>query len=199
MPAFSLELVPFTPGLSAEVGTAMVDIENHRVVLNENDIPPDGGTIEITVVTTFVRGSALDSAKASQIAEAEKNSSDGIIELLLKDESIIERGSAINKAVSELRMKSQANISLTFETKQNGWQPGQIFVFIDSVSSPPINVLLTVQQITQTFIQTTNQIDEFKYNITAAPYIIDPDYNESKLIQRYLNPIKARLALIETE
>lgn len=199
MPSFSLELFPYIPGFQPDPGTCFVDIDNHRVILNENDLPPDGGTVEITVITTFIRGSAFDSAKAAQIAAAEKNSSDGVIELLLKDESIIERGAAINKAVSELRMKSQPNISLSFETRQNGWEPGQVFVFVDSVANPPINILLTVQQVTQTFVQTTNGIDEFKYNITAAPYIIDPDYNESKLIQRFLNPIKARLALIETE
>lgn len=198
MPVFSLDLVPYIVGFPPDPGSAAVDIENNRVILNQEDIPPDGATLEITVLTTFIRASALDSAKAAQIAAAEKNSSDGIIELLLKDESIIEKGVAVNKAVSELRMKSQPNITLTFETEQDGYKEGDVFVFIDTVSVPPINILLTIQTVSQTFQETINNVDKFKYNITASPYIIDPDYTESKLIQRFLNPIKGRLAKIET-
>lgn len=199
MPSFSLDLVSFVPGELTTPGQAQVDAANHRVVLAQDDIPVDGGTLEITVLTVFVRGSATDTAKAAQIADAELNSSNGIIELLIRDESIIDRGSAINRAVSELRMKSQQSISVTFTTRQDGWDVGQVFRFVDSRATPPIDVLLTVQQLTQKFIQTTNLIDEFEYNITAAPFIIDPDTNLSRLIERFYNPVKARLALIETE
>lgn len=198
-PTFTFSIEEFLPGTPTSLGFAAVDAANHRIVLNEGDIPPQGALLEIDVATVFVRAQATDTETAALIAAAENNGSDGIIELLIKDDSIVDRGAANLRAYNELRLKIQSNISLSFDTKQDGWDIGQQFRFVDERANPQINQFLTVQTISQKLTATVGNQDFFQYSIQASPYVVDSDILLTKAIQNFLLPPKTPLATFVTD
>src|ERR1043166_10009907 len=138
-----LQLIEYVPGQPVPKGYAAVDAPNHRIILSLDDIPAEGATLEITTVTLFVRASATNDIVAAQIAAAERNGSDGIIELLIKDESIVTLEAAALRAANELALKCQPNITVNIDTRVNGFRPGQQMRFIDAVAG--LNQLLLIQ------------------------------------------------------
>ncbi len=169
-----LQLFEFDPKDLTPIptGFAAVDIPNHEIRISEDDVPTDnGGRLELTVLTIFVKASATDTALVGILATALQGASDGIAEVVLNDETIITNYSATLKAASELQFRTQSNFQLSFSTKINGFEPGQQLRFIDEVAG--INILLIVQSVNSTLIGTVNAVDEFKHDIVAAPYIID--------------------------
>lgn len=192
-----LQLIDYIPGQPVPAGKAAVDAPNHRIVLSPDDIPAEGATLEITIVTVFVRASATNLEVAAQIAEAERNGSDGIIELLIKDESIVTLEAAAQRAASELALKSQPNFTVNIDTRVSGFDADQQLPFIDPVAG--INVLLIIQSVASNLEATVGFDDEFRHSITASIYLLSLEKILASAFSLSTLPPRTRLTQIEAQ
>src|ERR1043166_1838206 len=174
--AILLELIAYKPGMVVPAGKAALDGPNNRIVLCQDDVAAlvNGGTLQITILTVFARATATNIAIANAFATSERGASDGIQTLLIKRDDLDTVSDCQLAAEAELALRTQPQITLNFQVRSpyDGWDAGQTIRFINSAEN--INILLDIQSVEETLEFTlAGEYDEYLYNVSAAPYIVD--------------------------
>lgn len=174
MPFVDLFLMKFVPGQSVPPGFAAINSGSKNVRINSGDYPLDGGKLEVFSIIPYVIGESTNLGVANQIAIGLNFATDGKIQLLIKNPALEYDFLADLAAANEVALKSQPEITLVIVTREDGWDLGDEVRFIDPNANPPINILLTVQNINEDLKNTVGIIEEYEYTITCANYVVDP-------------------------
>lgn len=131
-----------------------VDQSNRLVILRlqPKDITllsTNGGQLQINQFVDYPYGEYTNLGVASQIQAAMGGAGDGVIQLLIQDNTITETVLAQSKAESVGAQKTKTQYTLTFETNDLTWKVGAIARLIDADLG--VDEYLTVQQINWKF------------------------------------------------
>lgn len=124
-----------------------------RIYVSAKDVPK-GSIINLLHLTNYVYFQLPDPTAIAQIMAAEKNASDGKIEYLIIDESIVSQSAAIQRATSAKMTLGVKPLTVDFSTYIKGWKSGQQFTYINSARD--IRAVLTVQEVSKT-LKTKNR------------------------------------------
>lgn len=124
---------------------AAVDILNKQVILKDNPKVnlPQGGRLEITQRIDYSYGQETNEDVVALLQSAFYGVTDGIRELVIKDESIPDSDLAHTRAVNELDKVDDRPYTLSFETTTGGWQVGQVIRLTDTVASVDVYLMVT--------------------------------------------------------
>lgn len=174
MPFVDLLLMKYIPGTAVPVGFAAIDTGAKVIRINQLDYPLTGGKAEIFSIIPYALGESTNASIANQIAEGENFGSDGRIQLLIKRPDLDNDYGCSIAAANEVGLKTQPEVTLIIVTRENGWDLGDEVRFIDENANPAINILLTVQNISEVYKSVIGMIEDIEYTITCANYIVDP-------------------------
>jgi len=184
-----LDLEIFDKETGVIVAEAAVDIDNKVVILRDQpaDTIPNGGSISITQIIEFAVGQATDPLTASIIQSGEIGG-DGIYEHLVQDESITTKFRADLFAASELANLIQFEREWSFDTTNEGFEPGQIQRFVSSQAG--IDVEGVVRSV-QLKIEANNGVeDRITAKVNVATQVIDQMEFLDLLYRRVFRPSK---------
>lgn len=162
---------------------AAIDIEGRQVVLKDppKTTLPKGGYIEINQIIEAAYGQATNEDKAAQIAAALLGATDGIRELVEKDESIGTSDEAQQRATGKVAEVSKDQIGCRFQTDQYGFEPGQIQEIIDADMS--IDVMLFLGNLAFDIQNAVGGAAKIKYTVQLGAF---PNVTPGALIRRAL-------------
>jgi hypothetical protein len=145
---------------------AAVDIQNRLVILRDppKDSLPGGGVIKITQAIDYAWAQENDAGWQATIGSNFGGAVSGIRELFIRDESIASTEQASTRAVSELAKALLGETSLSFQTQNPGFQPGQLLFFNDVRASFSKYLIVTEVSID---IGKIGSIARVNYTVTA--------------------------------
>lgn len=190
----NLVLTPFVPNSATNPGQVQVDSANTRIILATDNLPTTGGSIEITTITLYVVGSAINTSAQDVIRRGDNGYSDGIIEGLMSSDAIVSDYEATLTATNKLALTSQPNLTGTIvgstllSDRIRNFKPRQQFRIIDPYADPPINVLVKINTVNRKFLSSDRFVDHFTVTINFSIYIIDPDKLLAKSLEIGLLP-----------
>lgn len=173
-----------------------VDQANRLVILRlqPKDITlldTNGGRLQINQFVDYPYGESTNAGVATQFQTALGGAGDGIVHLLIQDNTITETTIAQAKAESIQIQKTKHQYNLSFETNDLTWKVGQIAQLIDSEVG--VSEYLTVQQISWKFegIDDSSATEIWAGTVTCATLQLE---NIAKIIgrglARSLRPLK---------
>lgn len=167
MAVITLTLGEYDPDLPPEEWTydAAIDPRNRVLILQyeAQTYAPAGGHLILTETTSSGYGQAIDRTLERQFA-ANEMVGDGIWELLIIDDSIVDDASAAARAQAELAIQTQPQIQISFESDTE-YNVGNIFRIRDDVEG--IDAIVRVVSVS---IQAVAP-DSLRYQVQATTFI----------------------------